>query len=401
MKIFTNLLPKSAWQWVLSAVGLLALIVLSGFMIAETTKAEVVMNKNGEEQTIQTHAETVKELLAELEITYSEHDELSHDIDEEIKDGMHITYEAANQITVVIDGEKADHYTTADTIEEFLTEAGISVSEHDDTSHEKDASIEGSMTYTIDKAFEVTINDGGEETDVWTTGGKVADILKANDFSWDDSDKLKPGEEKEVNKDTPITITRVDKVTDEVKETIDYQVEERKDDNLEKGKEKVIAEGQEGVLIKTFEIKKENGEEVSRELIEEEVKQESKKRIVAIGTKEKEQNLQTLSNESNNNDTESEKVLYMNATAYSADCLGCDGSGYTATGINLKENPKVVSVDPNVIPLGTKVWVEGYGNAIAGDTGGHIGGNRIDLHFKSKSEAESFGRKTVKVKVLD
>lgn len=94
-------------------------------------------------------------------------------------------------------------------------------------------------------------------------------------------------------------------------------------------------------------------------------------------------------------------ILTMEATAYTATCEGC--SGITATGINLKENPnqKVISVDPNIIPLGTKVYVEGYGKAIAGDTGGAIKGNKIDVFIPSKEDAIKYGRKTVKVTILD
>ncbi|GLB60759.1 LysM peptidoglycan-binding and 3D domain-containing protein [Cytobacillus sp. NCCP-133] len=101
------------------------------------------------------------------------------------------------------------------------------------------------------------------------------------------------------------------------------------------------------------------------------------------------------------NEEKAQEVLTMEATAYTANCEGC--SGITATGINLKENPneKVISVDPNVIPLGTKVRVEGYGEAIAGDTGGAIKGNKIDIFMPSKDDAINFGKKTVKVTILD
>ncbi|MDE8692446.1 3D domain-containing protein, partial [Faecalibacterium sp. DFI.5.82] len=77
-------------------------------------------------------------------------------------------------------------------------------------------------------------------------------------------------------------------------------------------------------------------------------------------------------------------------------------SGVTATGINLKanKNAKVIAVDPNVIPLGTKVHVEGYGEATAADTGGAIKGNKIDVFVPSKSDAINWGVRTVKVKVL-
>ncbi|THE10646.1 LysM peptidoglycan-binding domain-containing protein [Bacillus timonensis] len=97
----------------------------------------------------------------------------------------------------------------------------------------------------------------------------------------------------------------------------------------------------------------------------------------------------------------SSKEFLMEATAYTATCEGC--SGITSTGINLLENPnaKVISVDPSIIPLGSKVYVEGYGEAIAGDTGGAIKGNKIDVFIPSKQEAIHFGRKQVKVTILD
>lgn len=94
-------------------------------------------------------------------------------------------------------------------------------------------------------------------------------------------------------------------------------------------------------------------------------------------------------------------TFIVEATAYTAYCNGC--SGITYTGQNLRANPnqKVIAVDPNVIPLGSRVYVEGYGEAIAGDTGGAIKGNRIDVFVPSTSEALNWGRRTVKVTVLN
>ncbi len=94
------------------------------------------------------------------------------------------------------------------------------------------------------------------------------------------------------------------------------------------------------------------------------------------------------------------KEITVSASAYTAGCNGC--SGITSTGINLKKNSdlKVIAVDPSVIPLGSKVYVEGYGYAIAGDTGGAIKGNKIDVFIPTKSGALKWGRKTVKIKVF-
>ena len=102
------------------------------------------------------------------------------------------------------------------------------------------------------------------------------------------------------------------------------------------------------------------------------------------------------SNESTNN----AKELYVSATAYSHES---SITGLTATGYNIKANPnmKLIAVDPSVIPLGTKVWVEGYGEAIAGDTGGAIKGHKIDVLMPSGAQAISWGRKTVKIVILN
>ena len=91
----------------------------------------------------------------------------------------------------------------------------------------------------------------------------------------------------------------------------------------------------------------------------------------------------------------------MTSTAYTASCNGC--SGTTATGVNLNANPnaKVIAVDPRVIPLGTKVYVEGYGYAVAADTGGAIKGNKIDVFFPSKQMHIDGEVKKVKIKVLN
>lgn len=94
-------------------------------------------------------------------------------------------------------------------------------------------------------------------------------------------------------------------------------------------------------------------------------------------------------------------TLTVEATAYTA--LDGGGSGVTAAGIDLVANPgaKVIAVDPSVIPLGTKVYVEGYGEAIAGDTGGAIKGNKIDVYVQTKEEAYAWGRKQVTIQILE
>jgi 3D (Asp-Asp-Asp) domain-containing protein len=95
------------------------------------------------------------------------------------------------------------------------------------------------------------------------------------------------------------------------------------------------------------------------------------------------------------------RTLTVIATAYTADCEGCSGITYTGINLNKDRHAKVIAVDPNVIPLGSKVYVEGYGYAIAGDIGGAIKGNRIDIHVPTTQEAFNWGVKEVKVTIIE
>ncbi|WP_084405676.1 peptidoglycan-binding protein [Alteribacter aurantiacus] len=114
---------------------------------------------------------------------------------------------------------------------------------------------------------------------------------------------------------------------------------------------------------------------------------------------------ESTSNTSNNTDRSSKptssggQTMTVEATAYTAYCNGC--SGITATGLDLRSNPdkKVVAVDPSVIPLGSTVHVEGYGTFIAGDTGGAIRGNKIDIFMPNREEAIQFGRRNLTITV--
>lgn len=90
------------------------------------------------------------------------------------------------------------------------------------------------------------------------------------------------------------------------------------------------------------------------------------------------------------------QVLNIEATAYS-------GDGITASGTPTRRDIggySTIAVDPRVIPLGSRVYVEGYGYAIADDIGGAIKGNIIDLFFPSESEAQNWGRRSVRVYIL-
>ena len=115
------------------------------------------------------------------------------------------------------------------------------------------------------------------------------------------------------------------------------------------------------------------------------------------GTTETSPKSQAVSNEVKS--TSSGKEFAAEATAYSYKQPGL--SNFTAMGIDLRSNPNVIAVDPSQIPLGTLVEVPGYGIAIAGDTGGDIKGNRIDLHYPEVQQVMDFGRRKITIKVMN
>ncbi|HLR08486.1 MAG TPA: LysM peptidoglycan-binding domain-containing protein [Bacillota bacterium] len=95
------------------------------------------------------------------------------------------------------------------------------------------------------------------------------------------------------------------------------------------------------------------------------------------------------------------QTMRMTATAYTASCSGCTGVTYTGVDLNANPDAKVIAVDPDVIPLGSEVYVEGYGYATAADIGGAINGNKIDLYVPTKEEANDWGVRTVDVTIIE
>lgn len=91
------------------------------------------------------------------------------------------------------------------------------------------------------------------------------------------------------------------------------------------------------------------------------------------------------------------RALYVSASGYSAHDPG--NSSHTATGTLVRKG--VIAVDPNVIPLGTRVFIPGYGEAVAEDIGGSIKGHRIDVAFDTHEEALAFGRRDIEIIIED
>ncbi|WP_059105321.1 G5 and 3D domain-containing protein [Shouchella shacheensis] len=407
-----------------------AVLVVAVFALYEWTKTSVTVEASGEEQVVRTHAGTVEELLEQLGIELEHHDQVEPEVHTDVSHDLTVRYKEAQNVTLMLGEEEERFWTTASTVGEMLEEEGFSLKEKDVLEPSVETEIEAGMNIAYHPAVQVSYTYDGKEHQEWSASATVADFLKQADVPLGEYDRVEPGLDEQIEANTTIQIVRVEKVTDVTEEAVAFNTTHQEDATLNKGEKKVIEQGEEGQLEKHYTITLEDGEEVSRELEKTETVAEAKDERVAVGTKElpTQEDVQTAptavetvatsqepkksepvepSEEESVEETESKDSsngkdsMTMQATAYTAGCDGC--SGVTATGINLSNNPgkRVVAVDPDVIPLGSRVHVEGYGEAIAGDTGGAITGNKIDLHVPSKGEANRFGRQSVKVTVLD
>ena len=159
---------------------------------------------------------------------------------------------------------------------------------------------------------------------------------------------------------------------------------------LVEGRVKVIAAGRPGIREVVTRYSQRGGGKVSAKVIWSQIVRPARPRIVAEGIgsaslaafEERGVTRMTLV---------AREAILMIATAYTADCAGCGGM----TALGRRAGHGIVAVDPRVIPLGTRLYIPGYGIAIAGDTGGAIVGDRIDLGFDSLREAVLFGRRSV------
>ncbi|WP_018963532.1 G5 and 3D domain-containing protein [Coprothermobacter platensis] len=148
-----------------------------------------------------------------------------------------------------------------------------------------------------------------------------------------------------------------------------------------KGKTAILSQGSPTVKAQTWQIKSIDGKVVNKTLVNEKIVRQGTNKVIALGQSAYR--------------GEAQEIL-MVATAYSAEEAGVG----TRTAIGTRARYGVVAVDPNVIPLGTKLYIEGYGYAIAEDIGGSIKGNRIDVYFNTIDECYRWGRRVVKVYIL-
>ncbi|EAA0329855.1 DUF348 domain-containing protein [Listeria monocytogenes] len=406
MENSSNVAQSSKWKLPIMIAGFVIVVALVFYFVFEGTKNDITIVNAGEKIESRTHAKTVSEALDEAGIKVSERDEIAPGKNAEIKDGMEIKYLPARQITINDNGTKKDVWSTKANVADLLKDENITTRPQDVLNVALDTKLKNGLEVNINRAIQLSLQNGAKKDTVWTTKTKVSDLLAEKNIKLDQDDRVSPAKDSNLKKKMTVEVTYVNSKAEKKNEQVKFETVYKEDDSLNKGVEKVVQEGKNGKKVVEYKVTFENGKEKKRDVIKENVTSNKTDKVVVRGTKEKVvatpvSNVSTSSATSSSSSSASStpsggKTYKMESTAYS-------GGGTTAYGINLSANPglKVIAVDPRIIPLGSKVWVEGYGEAIAGDTGGAIKGNIVDVYFPNESQCYSWGRRMVTVKVLN
>ena len=257
-----------------------------------------------------------------------------------------------------------------------------------------------SLTGFVDRGRAVTIEADGRTHTVYTHAINAEALLRENNISLGhhdevelSTDTLKEGTTATVRRAVPVTTIRVGvlsrkEITED--EVVPYAIESIPDETLGQGEEQILQQGVNGrKTVKNYLVSL-DGQVVGKEHISTTLVAEMQPLIRHVGTKETvEINTGTIS--------KYKAVYTMVATAY----LPTDGNGEGITKMGTRARYGEIAVDPNVIPLGTTVYIPGYGIARAEDTGSDILGNRVDLCMLDYNQCMQFGRRTVLVYILE
>ena len=318
----------------------------------------------------------------------------------------------------VFDGEtQVQLRTLKQTVGDVLEKQGIVLNEKDEVTPATGMKLRREDSIVIKRAFDLTLMNGTEAINIRTVDKPVSDVLAENGIVLGEMDVVSPALDSVVTAETQITITRIaqNAVTEYVE--VPYETIEKPNSQLERGTRNVVQQGTSGQKEVVYNVITENGVETAKDWVGERIVTEPVSEIVEYGTKSPLRQAETLASRSGGHTVASagsfsySRALTCNASAYDLSYASCGKNpgdpGYGVTASGMKAAPGVVAVDPSVIPLGTRLYIASndgsadYGYAVAGDTGGAIKGNRVDLFFSSHSQALQFGRRSVTVYILD
>jgi len=291
-------------------------------------------------------------------------------------------------VTIVAEGKTLQHTTFGRTVADVLSEARIRPRRGDTVFPRPDTPLAEGQIIVVRGAVPVTMDLDGRTLQVRTGSPTVVDLLHERGIVLAGRDKVFPGRAARIVQGMRIRVVRIHERTAVERFPIPYPVRTTSDPRIPRGIVRVASPGRAGVKERLWTVTYADGRPVARTPAGVRVAREPQPRIISVGTQHLVASRGAFAGK---------EMLHMVATAYSPYC--CPGVDHiTATGVHAGYG--VVAVDPAVIPLGSRLYIEGYGYALAGDTGSRIKGLRIDLGFDTRRQAIQFGRRPVRVYIV-
>ncbi|MGE4282554.1 MAG: G5 domain-containing protein [Clostridia bacterium] len=321
-----------------------------------------------------------------------------------IASGFNFIHSYTKEVCIT-DGESITYVKSLKlSVREFLEEQDIELYEGDEIEPSLEAKLQRDQQIVIKRAIPVTILVDGSEISIKTVQPSVKDVLEQVQVKVEEKDKVNFDLMDQIVAGMKINVQRVAEKIETIKEKVPFNTISRANERMDKGKSRIIQEGSEGIREKQYAIVLQDGKEVSRSLISDTVVSQPVDQINEYGTID-------VYKTSRGDTFRYKKVLNMRATAYDLSYESCGKNpgdkhyGITYTG--MKAQYGVVAVDPKTIPLYSRLYIEAadgswvYGHAVAGDIGGGVKGDIVDLFYADEAFVRKFGVKKVKVYILE
>ncbi len=293
------------------------------------------------------------------------------------------------EVTVAASGRTLRMTTYRSTVREVLQEAGVLVAPSDEVDPPLGARVGEGMRIVVRPAVPVTVIADGRIRALRTAAPTVADLLARQGLRLGPADKVYPPPGTPLAPGMRVRVVRIEHRMVVERVVVPYDVRTLRDSSAPRGLLRVVRPGREGLRERLWRVTLADGVVVARALVGEREVRPPMDRVIAVGT---------VVRIASRGPFAGHEVLEMLATAYAPFC--CPGvDDITSTG--MRAGYGVVAVDPRVIPLGSRLFIEGYGYAVAGDVGGRIKGLRIDLGFDTTREARRFGVRRVRVYIVE
>ena len=354
--------------------------------IERATLVEIVLGDQS--HTLYTRRPNVSAILASAGLSLGPSDAVFVDGEPLLADaiGVELTFvperlqlERAVPITVQDGGLLLEFDSAARTVGEALWQAGIQIRLADEVGLALDAPLSPGLEIEISRATELLVIADGQTFPVRSRHVQVGALLTELGITLLGEDYSVPGVDQPVPPHGEIQVVRVEEQRNTEYSSIPYETINQPVAELELDRTTLVQAGAEGVLVRTTLVRFENGVEISREVESEWVETPPEPRIVGYGT-----NIVLHTVDSPLGPIEYWRAVEMYATSYSPSRAGTpvDAPWYGRTRSGKALTKGMVAIDLNVMPLGTALYIPGYGLATAEDTGGGVRGLLIDLGYE-------------------